>query len=72
MDTARRENAPVVLVRPDTDLLVMLVGQAATDMNVYALFSNPMASVLYKGDSGGLSEHEATFSVCACNCVCTL
>ena len=39
MDTGRLENdVPVVAVGAYTDLLVMLVGQATTDMDVYMLF----------------------------------
>ena len=43
MDTAEAENAPVVVVGTDTDLLVMLVAQATAEMDLHMLFGrNPL------------------------------
>ena len=47
MDTAEAENAPVVVVGTDTDLLVMLVAQATAEMDLHMLFGrNPLQCTL--------------------------
>jgi hypothetical protein len=43
MDVAQTANAPVVVVANDTDLLVMMVGQATSSMDLHMLFGrNPL------------------------------